>query len=308
MRKTALNCVLEMARADERVCFVGSDLGCGVMDEFLAEMPNRIFREGISEQHVIGLAAGLALEGRIVYLNTIASFLTRRCLEQTVLDLCLHQAKVRLIGSGGGLVYAPLGPTHLATDDFALMRPLPNMTILSPCDAEEMKRLMPQTLETPGPVYIRLAKGGDLVVSSAERSGPIGRAIPMLGTEGPLNALFVTCGVMTQIALTAAETLRNQGQSVEVLHNHTVKPLDAEALLKYAARSAAVFTVEEHVLTGGLGSAAAEILAEAGWARLPRFQRLALPDAFFCEHGSQNEILAAHGLTAAELVRRVNGA
>lgn len=297
MRKTALNQVLELARRDERVCFVGSDLGFGVMDDFGREFPERLFREGISEQHIIGLAAGLAMDGKVVYVNTIAAFLTRRCLEQIVLDLCLSRAKVRLIGSGGGLVYAPLGPSHLAADDLALMRPLPHMSILAPCDAEEMARLMPQTLDIEGPVYIRLAKGGDRVVSSPERPAEIGRAVPMLGTEGPLDTLFISCGISTQLALTAAEGL----PGAEVLHLHTIKPLDVKAILSQAARARRVFSVEEHVLTGGLGSAVAELLAEAELEPRPAFRRLALPDAFFSEHGSQDDIMKAHGLSAERL-------
>lgn len=303
MRKTALNQVLELARRDERVCFVGSDLGFGVMDDFGREFPERLFREGISEQHVIGLAAGLALDGKVVYVNTIAAFLSRRCLEQIVLDLCLSRARVRLIGSGGGLVYAPLGPSHLAPDDLALMRPLPNMTILAPCDAEEMARLMPQTLGIDGPVYIRLAKGGDRVISSPARPAEVGRAIPMLGTEGPLDILFITCGIATQLALEAVDG----ASGAEVLHVHTLKPLDSEAILKLAARAGRVFTVEEHVLTGGLGSAVAELLAEADLNPRPAFRRLGLPDAFFSEHGSQDDIMKAYGLSADRLAALVRG-
>src|SRR3989338_8278927 len=111
------------------------------------------------------MAAGLALEGKIPYVNTIATFLTRRCFEQIVLDLCLHNANVRLIGNGGGVVYAPIGPTHLAIEDIAILKALPNMTILAPADANEMKRLMPLTVKHEGPLYIRLAKGGDPIVS-----------------------------------------------------------------------------------------------------------------------------------------------
>src|SRR5215469_1840527 len=146
MRKTCLDCVYEIAKIDPRVFFIGSDLGIGTLKQFKTEMPERYFMEGVSEANLIGMSAGLALEGKIVYANTIATFLTRRCFEQIVLDLGLHRAKVRLLGNGGGLVYAPLGPTHLAIDDIAILRAVPNMTIVAPCDAEEMKRLMPLTV------------------------------------------------------------------------------------------------------------------------------------------------------------------
>ena len=132
MRKTSLNCVYELAQQDERVLFVGSDLGSGVLDEMKQEFPERYFMEGISEQYIIGMAAGMAMEGFIPYVNTIATFLTRRCYEQVFIDICLHKLPVRLIGNGGGVVYAPLGPTHLATDDIAIMRSIPNMTVVAP--------------------------------------------------------------------------------------------------------------------------------------------------------------------------------
>ena len=112
MRKASLDMVYELARKDKRIMFIGSDLGIGTLKQFKAEMPDRFLMEGVSEANIVGIAAGLALEGRIVYINTIATFLTRRCFEQVALDLCLHNANVRLIASGGGLVYAPLGPTH----------------------------------------------------------------------------------------------------------------------------------------------------------------------------------------------------
>ncbi|MBL6665351.1 MAG: transketolase, partial [Rickettsiales bacterium] len=126
MRKTSLDCVYQLAKIDERVVFVGSDLGPGVLDEFKNEFPDRFFMEGIAEQHAVGMAAGLAMEGFVPYVNTIATFLTRRCFEQNVLDLGLHNTNVRLIANGGGVVYAPLGPTHLAIEDIAIMRSIPN--------------------------------------------------------------------------------------------------------------------------------------------------------------------------------------
>ena len=177
MRQTALNMVYELAKGDPRVVFIGSDLGVGILQEMKEKMPNRFFMEGVSEALVIGMAAGMAMEGKIPYINTIATFLSRRCFEQVVLDACLHKLPLRLISSGGGLVYAPLGPTHLAIDDIAIFRPIPNMTIVAPSDANEMKRLMWQTLDWPGPMYIRLAKGGDPIVSSETAPCQIGKAI-----------------------------------------------------------------------------------------------------------------------------------
>ena len=157
MRKTSLNTIHELAKEDERVIFIGSDLGAGVLDEFKANIPERFFMEGIAEQHIIGMAAGLAMDGFIPYVNTIATFLTRRCFEQIAVDLCLHDLPVRLIANGGGYVYAPLGPTHQAIEDISIMRSLPNMIVIAPCDAVEMKKIINATLDYPHPIYIRLS-------------------------------------------------------------------------------------------------------------------------------------------------------
>src|SRR5271168_4969420 len=204
MRATCLNLVYDLAKRDKRVLFIGSDLSPGLLAEMQKEMPERWYMEGISEANVIGMAAGLAMEGYIPYVNTIATFITRRCYEQVAIDLCLHDLPVRLIGNGGGLVYAPLGPTHLAIEDIAIMRALPNMTVVSVCDADEMWRFMDQTLDWPGPIYIRLAKGFDPVVSRPELGFTIGKAIVMREAVGRDRVLLVSTGVATTRALDAA--------------------------------------------------------------------------------------------------------
>jgi transketolase len=302
MRKTSLDAVYELAKRDKRVVFIGSDLGIGTLKQFKAEMPERFFMEGVSEAHLVTMAAGLALEGKVVYINTIATFLTRRCYEQVCLDLSLHHTNVRLIGSGGGVVYAPLGPTHQAIEDIAIFRTLPGMTIVAPCDAEEMKRLMPQTLDWEGPMYIRLGKGGDAVVSRPELGFQIGKAL--LVREGS-DALIVTTGITLQPALAAAAQLEQSGISAGVLHMHTVKPFDTEALLAQAARVPAILSIEEHTIIGGLGSAVAETLAEADFSTPKRFKRIGIPDVFPDKYGSQATLLARYGITAEGAVAEV---
>ncbi len=294
MRKTCLNSVLDLARRDARVVFVGSDLGVGTLDAFREELPDRFFMEGVAEQNLIGVAAGLAMEGYIPYVNTIATFLTRRCYEQVAVDLCMHRLPVRLIANGGGLVYAPLGPTHMAIEDMGIMRALPNMTVVAPCDAEEMARFMESTLELPGPCYIRLAKGGDRVVSEAAHGFEIGQGI-QLRPEG--EVALVATGIATTRALDAAEILTAQGIEAGVLHLHTVKPLDEARLLDLAGRARAVVTIEEHTLVGGLGSAVADLLVDRLPGTAPPLLRLGLPDAFPANYGGQDDLLALAGLT-----------
>lgn len=295
MRKAALEQVHELARRDGRVVFVGSDLGAGTLDAMREEFPDRFFMEGVSEAYLIGMAAGLALEGHIPYVNTIATFLTRRCFEQIAIDLCLHRANVRLIGNGGGLVYAPLGPTHLATDDLAILRALPNMTIVAPADADEMRRLMPLTLEHEGPVYVRVAKGGDPIVTRDDPPFAIGKALPMRDGR---DALVVTTGIVLGPSLAAAETLEAEGISCGVVHVPTVKPLDAETIAAAAAGCGAVVVAEEHTIFGGLGSAIAEVLLEAQLQPMPSFRRLGVPDEFAHEYESQALLLESYGVTA----------
>lgn len=301
MRKRSLDMVYELAKKDERIVFIGSDLGAGTLDNFRREIPDRFFMEGVSEANIVGMAAGMALEGRIVYVNTIATFLTRRCFEQVVLDLGLHNANVRLIANGGGVVYAPLGPTHLAIDDLAIMRAVPNMTIVAPSDAEEMTRLMPQTVDHQGPIYIRLGKGGDPIVSSPEKPFRIGAAIQM--TSGR-DVLLVTTGITLKIGLEAADALKSAGVGATVLHMHTVKPLDAAALLAQAAAVRAIVTIEEHTVVGGLGGAVAEVLAEAGLAST-RFKRIGLPDVFPHGYGSQATMMQHYGITTEQTIATV---
>ena len=299
MRNASLEEVYKLAQKDERIFFIGSDLGVGTLKEFKETIPNRFFIEGISEANVVGMAAGLALEGKIVYVNTIATFFTRRSFEQIVLDLCLHNVQVRLIGNGGGLVYSPLGPTHELIEDFAVLRAVPNMTIVAVADANEMRRLMPLTVDYPGPIYIRLAKGYDPIVTNDEYPFKIGKGIPM--REGK-DALIISTGITLNQALEAADSLSKDGIETSVLHIHTIKPLDQTMILEYASKIPVIVTIEEHTIIGGLGGAVAEIIAEANFNPSRRFKRIGIPDVFADEYGSQESLMKRFNITAGQLI------
>jgi transketolase len=303
MRKTCLNEVYKLAKKDERVVFLGSDIGEGTLENFRQEMPERYLMEGVSEANIIGIMSGLAMNGKIPSLNTIAVFLTRRCYEQILLDAALHRLQIRLIGSGGGLVYAPLGPTHLAFDDIEIMRAIPDMTIIAPCDAEEMKRLMPQTLDYDGPIYIRLGKGGDRIVSSPDRPCNIGKGIRI--KEGS-DVIVITTGITLKLALDASEILYKEGISAGIIHLHTVKPIDKEMVLESANKAKVIITVEEHILTGGLGSAVAEIIAEACYISAKKFARISLPDKFPEQYGSQDSLMNFYSITTDNIVTKAH--
>jgi transketolase len=309
MRPACIDMIFELAKRDPRVVYIGSDLSPDLTKRMKKDLPGRAFMEGVSEAQVVGMAAGLAMEGFIPYVHTIATFITRRCYEQVAIDCCLHNLPVRLIGNGGGLVYAPLGPTHLAIEDIAIMRALPNMTVVSVCDADEMKRFMEQTLDWPRPIYIRLAKGYDPIVSRPELGFRIGKAIPMReATGGPNRALLVTTGVETTRALEAAELLAAEGTECTVLHVHTVKPLDTEAILHHARGMPLVVTVEEHTIIGGLGSAVTDALVEAQLPDFPLVKRLGLPDDFAHKYGGQDDLMEIYGLQPPQIAAVVRQA
>src|SRR6202046_3788928 len=280
MRQTCLNMVYDLAKRDKRVLFIGSDLSPGLLGDMKKEMPERWYMEGITEANVIGMAAGFAMEGYIPFVNTIATFITRRCYEQVAVDLCLHELPVRLIGNGGGLGYAPLGPTHLAIEDIAIMRALPNMTVTAVCDAKEMVRLMNCTLDWPHPIYIRLDKGGDPVVSREENGFAIGKPVRWGRARGRRSAVFMATGVMTTNCLAAADLLLKDGHDASVVHFHTIKPLDEDAILSFADGAELVVTVEEGVRIGGFGSAVTDVIVEKLGTSLPPMLRLGLPDEF----------------------------
>ncbi|WP_130471682.1 transketolase family protein [Candidatus Magnetaquicoccus inordinatus] len=299
MRRVCLDRVHQLARQQRQIIFIGSDLGSGTLEAMRKELPEQFFMEGIAEQNLLGVAAGMAMEGYIPYVNTIATFLTRRCLEQIVVDLCLPNLPVRLLANGGGLVYAPLGPTHTTQEDIALLRTLPNMAIVAPADAPEMSRLMEQSVGWPGPLYIRFAKGGDPLVSRPEDGFTIGRAICLRAGS---DVVIISYGVMVKRALQTAELLAAEGISCAVYNCHTIKPLDS-ALLSVMAGVRLVVCAEEHSLIGGLGSALLELQNEA--EMLKPTLRFALPDQFSHRYGSQDQQLAGVGLEPPAMAARI---
>ena len=287
MRKTSLDTVYAIAKKNKKVIFLGSDLGFKVLDEMRVRLPKNFLMEGICEQNLIGMSAGLAMEGYIPYVNTIGTFLTRRCYEQIFLDICLHNLPVRLIGNGGGLVYAPLGPTHLSVEDFAILRPIPNMTIVSPCDAIEMKKIMLQTEHYPGPIYIRVARGGDKIITNKETNVKIGEAVELIK---PVDAVFITTGITSQIALEAINFLNSNNLKIGLVHLHTIKPLDSSYLKNLFNSVKFAVIVEEHSVVGGLGSAILEFVNDYSIKDI-RIKRIGIPDKFVEKYGTQDSLL-----------------
>lgn len=302
MRKTCIDMVYNLAKKNKKIVFVGSDLGAGVLDNFKSDINERFFMEGVSEQYITGMAAGLAKEGFIPYFNTIATFITRRNFEQNIIDLGLHNLPVRLIGNGGGLVYAPLGPTHQAIEDIAIMRTIPNMSIIAPCDSHEMKKLMPQTVKIKGPLYIRLAKGGDKIVTQKIKNIKIGKSI-LFGN--PKDILFVTTGITTQECLIILKKLKAKNIQAGVLHNHSLKPFDSKKLIKLANKTKLIVTVEEHIVDGGLGSIVLENLNLFKSNSINNVLRVGINNSFVKKYGSQAELLNYCGISSEKIYLQV---
>ncbi len=302
MRKTCLDMVHQLAKEDEKIVFIGSDLGAGTLSEMQKEMPERFFMEGVTEANIIGMAAGLAMDGFLPYVNTISTFITRRCYEQVAIDLCLHNLPVKLIGNGGGLVYAPLGPTHLAIEDIAIMRALPNMNIFAPSDSEEMKRFMINSKDIEGPVYIRLAKGGDEIISDPNKGFDFGKGI-LLKDVG--EVLIISTGITSREALHASEMLSSKGIKAGVLHLHTIKPLDYESIIKFSKKAQLVVSVEEHIKIGGLGSAISDCFEENLVHRNFKFIKMAIPDKFPDKYGTQDEQLKYFSLDSDSIYKTI---
>jgi len=301
MRQKALLTVYKLAKQDPRVVFIGSDLGAGTLKEMQADIPAQFFMEGISEQHVVGFAAGLAQEGFIPYINTIGTFLTRRSFEQVSIDIGLHRLPVRLLASGGGMVYAPLGPTHTAIEDIGLMLSVPNMKVFAPADAFEMENLLSTVVEDKDPHYVRFGKGGESIVTQEFTTFELKPKI--FGNESAEVIIFTT-GIMLQHCLDAKSELQTQGFSTTVFHFPYLNNLSIEELDSYFASARVRLCVEEHVPRGGLFTQILHELILAG-KPLTNLYQLALSDSFSHNYGSQMDHLNSNGLTAPKVVAKI---
>jgi transketolase len=303
VRNAFLNELHELARDDPRIVFITGDLGFGVVEQFREELPDQFVNAGVAEQNMTGIAAGMALSGRIVFTYSIANFPTLRCLEHIRNDVCYHDADVKVVSVGGGFAYGSMGTTHHATEDLGVMRMLPNMTVVAPGDPVEARAATRAVVERPGPCYLRLGKAGEPVVHEEPIELELGRAI--VAREGG-DATIISTGGALPLAVRAADALSEAGVSTRVLSMHTLRPLDDEAVLRAVSETRAVVTLEEHSIVGGLGSAVSELLAERTEPRAP-FKRLGVPPRFSARVGSQEYLLAQNGLDVEGISGAVTG-
>jgi transketolase len=291
MRTAFIEALCELAAQDDRIWLLTGDLGYSVLERFAARFPERYVNVGVAEQNMTGIAAGLARCGKVAWTYSIANFPTLRCLEQIRNDVCYHEGNVKVVAVGGGYAYGPQGYTHHGLEDLGIMRGLPNMTVVAPGDPVEARLATRAVAAHAGPCYLRLGKASEPVVHDREPPFALGRAIPVRPGR---DITLISTGGMLQAAVAAAARLAGAGIDARVLSMPTLKPLDVEAVLEAARETGAVVTVEEHSITGGLGSAVAEVLAEAPGPR-PRFRRFGVPDRLNFAVGSQEFLRRAAG-------------
>jgi len=296
MRNTFARELTRLAAEDPRIVALSGDIGNKLFDELKRVAPGRFFNCGVAEANMTGVAAGLAAMGLRPVTYTITPFATVRCLEQIRVDLCYQNLPVVVVGTGAGLSYAELGPTHHSCEDIGLLRALPNMTILCPCDPVEVRLALRAALRHDGPVYLRLGKKGEPRLHAREPEFRIGRAITLRGGE---DACILATGNAVELALQVAQELYGQGIAARVESVHTPKPLDEALLAELGARYQVVATVEEHSLVGGLGSAVAEWLADRGSAF--RLLRFGTEDRFLETTGTQVYAREQYGLTRTRI-------
>jgi transketolase len=282
MRTTFINTLTEEAKTNDKIFIITPDLGFSVLERFRDLFPNRFLNVGIAEQNAVGVAAGLALSGKIVYVYSIVPFVTMRCFEQVRVDVAYMNTNVRLVGVGAGLSYGPAGATHHSTEDIAVMRNLPNMTVCCPGDPLEVREIVRQSVNYQGPMYIRLGKNGEPTIHKDNQQLIIGKAIQV--TEG-LDLIIITTSNMLEEGKQIADSFKEKGKSVTLVSMHTIKPFDTEAVLDLINKGIPIVSLEEHNIIGGLGSAVAEVIAESGQA--VRFKRIGIKDVFCHEVGSQ---------------------
>ena len=302
MRNAFADEMTKLGQSDPRVVLLSGDIGNKLFDAYKSAQAERFFNCGVAEQNMTGLATGLAINGFRPFTYTIAPFATTRCLEQIRTDAAYHDAPVTVVAVGAGLAYAGLGPTHHSCEDLAFLRAIPNMVVICPGDAFEVRGALRAAMQQDRPVYIRMGKKGEPVVHKGPLADfKIGKAITI---EEGSDVCLLSTGNMLPEVIEAAHKLKEKGISAEVVSFHTVKPLDEDKLKQAFGRFKLVATIEEHSLIGGFGSAVSEWLADTETAA-KKFLRFGTPDAFFKKSGEQEYAREVLGLTGHQIADKI---
>lgn len=300
MRDLFLKTFLEEADNNPNAMLLTGDLGFSVLEPFANKYPAQYLNVGVAEQNMTGIATGLAQEGKCVVTYSIGNFPTLRPLEQIRNDAAYHNANVKVVCVGGGFSYGALGMSHHATEDLAILRALPNVTVLAPATDNEVIAATQYMMNNPGVFYLRLERASAPMPAGADNA-PVEIGKLRIVREGK-DVTFIACGGVVSAAIGAADILEKDGISTRVISAHTIKPFDIEGL-RNALNTKALITVEEHTVLGGLGGTVAEAALEIGGV-LPKFIRVGISDTYTAIVGDQNYLKDIYGLNAESLAKK----
>jgi transketolase len=300
MRKIFFQKLEEFAQKDENLYLLVADLGIKFFNNFKKIDQKRAINVGVAEGNMVGLASGLAMSGKNVYCYSIIPFLVIRGLEQIRIDICYNNLNIKILGAGGGLVYGAEGITHHAIEDIALMRALPNMTVVCPGDSKEAEYLAEESINYQGPLYIRFGRDFNPLVHKKEINFKIGKGIVVNQGE---DVCIITTGTMLYSANNILEKLKEKGFNSGLISMHTVKPLDVELIKLLSNTYKAIFTLEEHSVIGGLGSAVSEVLAENNYKG--RFKRIGIKDKYSLICGKADYLLKNYCLDEDGIINTI---
>lgn len=302
MRNIFAEEITKIAAEDSRVVLLSGDIGNKLFDKFKVVAPDRFYNCGVAEANMTGVAAGLAMTGLRPVTYTITPFATVRCLEQIRVDVCYHNVPVIIVGTGAGLSYASLGPTHHSCDDIGFLRMLPNMTVLCPCDPIEVRAALRAAIQLGGPAYIRIGKKGEPNIHQQVPEFKIGKSITV--REG-CDICILSTGNIMPVALEVAHELQAKNLSVRVESFHTVKPLDIKCLQSVFHQYSLVVTLEEHSLINGLGGAVAAWFTDQEEPLRARLLRFGTRDEFMPYVGEQEYAREYYDLTAEKISAKI---
>lgn len=301
MRDTFVRTLIKLAKADKNIELITGDLGFGVLKPYWEQVPDQFTNAGIAEQNMTTVAAGMALEGKNVFTYSIGNFPTLRCLEQIRNDCAYHKANVKVVCIGGGFVYGSLGMSHQATEDFAVLRAMPDVVVMAPGDLVEAEECTKALAEYQGTAYLRLGRGGEPRIHDKIENFRIGAAIQV--AEGKRIALF-SAGAIFEEVQGAYELLKKSGYEPAVYTFPTIKPIDEEIIRQCSKEFELIVTCEEHSIVGGFGSAVAEVMAEMR-RKKAHLLRVGLNDMYAVRVGDQKYLREQYGMSAAKIAARI---
>jgi transketolase len=302
MRNAFADELLKVSRENENIIMLSADIGNRLFDNFKQEFPDRFYNCGVAEANTIGVAAGLSLSGFHPIAYTITPFITFRCTEQIKIDLCYHNLPSIVVGVGAGLSYSSLGSTHHSCEDVGVLKNFPNLTIICPGDANEVRASLRAALKHNGPVYIRLGKKGEPIVHQTIPDFSIGKGIVLREGE---DVCILSTGTILPTSVEVAKKLEEQNITSKLVSLHTIKPLDGELLAQIVKKFKLIVTLEEHSLIGGLGSSIAEWMMDHDSTSQIKLLRFGTPDEFPKTVMSKEKAHDCFGLTPEAITKRI---